>query len=83
MVGVSSQAAGHRTLLPALVEELRKAECEAMVVAGGVIPVQDYEFLHNSGVTAVFGPGTRIPAAGLAVINDLTAQLRQQTAQTA
>ena len=49
---------------------------EAMVVAGGVIPVQDYELLHDAGVAAVFGPGTRIPAAGLAILNDLSAQLK-------
>ncbi len=81
VVGVSSQAAGHRTLLPALVDELRAAECEAMVVAGGVIPVQDYELLHDAGVAAVFGPGTRIPAAGLAILNDLSAQLNKASSE--
>ena len=77
VVGVSSQAAGHKTLVPELIRELRKQGHEAMVVCGGVIPVQDYEFLHEHGVTSVFGPGTRIPAAARAIIGDLDATLSE------
>jgi methylmalonyl-CoA mutase len=63
-VGVSSQAAGHKTLVPALIEALRHAGREdILVVCGGVIPPQDYDFLHQAGVAAIFGPGTNIPRA--------------------
>ncbi len=66
VVGVSSQAAGHKTLVPALIEELRGAGADdVIVVCGGVIPPQDYDFLRDAGVAAVFGPGTNIlDAAG-------------------
>ncbi len=66
MVGVSSQAAGHKTLVPQLIEELRSAGADdVLVVCGGVIPPQDYDFLREAGVSAVFGPGTNIlEAAG-------------------
>ena len=77
VVGVSSQAAGHRTLLPELVQSLRRQHSEAMVVCGGVIPSQDYALLHEAGVRAIYGPGTRIPAAARAIIADLDAQLLQ------
>ena len=77
-VGVSSQAAGHKTLIPELVDELRKLGSDAMVVAGGVIPKQDYEFLHERGVAAVFGPGTRIPAAARSIIGELDVKLRAE-----
>lgn len=61
-VASSSLAAGHKTLIPELVEELRKAGAkDIIVVAGGVIPKQDYEFLFSSGVSRIFGPGTTIP----------------------
>lgn len=64
IVAMSSLAAGHKTLLPALVEELKKLGREdIIVVAGGVIPVQDYEFLYENGASAIFGPGTVIPEA--------------------
>jgi methylmalonyl-CoA mutase len=64
VVGVSSQAAGHKTLVPQLVEELAKAGAgDVVVVCGGVIPPQDYDFLRDAGVAAVFGPGTNIPEA--------------------
>ena len=71
VVGVSSQAAGHKTLVPELIDELRSQGSSAMVVAGGVIPPQDYDFLHEKGVASVFGPGTRIPAAARSIISDL------------
>jgi len=63
-VGVSSQAAGHKTLVPQLVEALAaKGGSHIKVVVGGVIPPQDYDFLYAAGAAAIFGPGTRIPAA--------------------
>ena len=64
VLGVSSLAAGHKTLIPQLIEELRKLGREdIMVIAGGVIPAQDYDFLYKSGVAAVFGPGTSVAKA--------------------
>lgn len=64
LIGVSSLAAGHKTLVPQLIEALKKIGREdILVVAGGVIPQQDYEFLYNAGVVGVFGPGTKIAAA--------------------
>jgi methylmalonyl-CoA mutase len=69
VVGVSSQAAGHKTLVPQLIDALRAAGAEdVVVVCGGVIPPQDYEFLHGVGVGAVFGPGTNIPEAARKVL---------------
>lgn len=65
VVGVSSLAGGHKTLLPQLVEELKKLGREdIIVICGGVIPAQDYEYLHEHGASAIFGPGTKIPEAG-------------------
>ncbi|MBR4597181.1 MAG: cobalamin-dependent protein, partial [Opitutales bacterium] len=62
VVGMSSLAAGHKTLLPALVEELKKLGREDIVVIiGGVIPAQDYDFLYEHGAAAIFGPGTVVP----------------------
>ena len=64
VIGVSSQAAGHKTLVPSLIEELKKAGSEdIIVVCGGVIPPQDYDFLRQAGVAAIYGPGTNIPKA--------------------
>lgn len=64
IVGISSQAAGHKTLAPKLVEALKALGAEDIVViCGGVIPQQDYAFLEEHGVKAIFGPGTNIPAA--------------------
>ncbi|MGV3759169.1 MAG: methylmalonyl-CoA mutase [Actinomycetota bacterium] len=69
VVGVSSQAAGHKTLVPQLIEELRAAGGEKiLVVCGGVIPPQDYDALRSAGVVAIFGPGTNIPAAAATVL---------------
>jgi methylmalonyl-CoA mutase len=69
IVGVSSQAAGHLTLVPALIEELEKAGAgDVVVVCGGVIPPQDYDKLYAAGVGAIFGPGTKIPAAASDVL---------------
>jgi methylmalonyl-CoA mutase len=64
VVGISSQAAGHRTLAPKLVQALNDAGAgEILVICGGVIPQQDYQFLYDHGVKAIFGPGTNIPEA--------------------
>ena len=64
VIGISSQAAGHKTLAPKLVEALEAAGAgDILVICGGVIPQQDYQFLYDAGVKAIFGPGTNIPAA--------------------
>ncbi len=64
VIGISSQAAGHKTLAPQLVQALKEAGAEdILVICGGVIPQQDYQFLYDAGVKAIFGPGTNIPAA--------------------
>ena len=74
IVAMSSLAAGHKTLLPALVEELKKRGREdIMVVAGGVIPAQDYDFLFKHGASAIFGPGTVIPEAANKLLDLLMA----------
>ena len=76
VIGISSLAAGHKTLMPELVEELGKMEADGvMVVAGGVIPKRDYEYLENAGVSLIFGPGTVLSEAArdilLALMEDL------------
>lgn len=72
ILGVSSLAAGHKTLVPQVIEELRKLGREdIMVIVGGVIPPQDYEFLYKTGVIAVFGPGTVISEAGIQILQIL------------
>ncbi len=69
VVGISSQAAGHKTLAPRLVEALKAAGAEdILVICGGVIPQQDYQFLHDHGVKAIFGPGTNIPKAAADIL---------------
>ena len=69
LVGVSSLAAGHKTLVPDLIAELhRLGRGDIEVVVGGVIPRKDYEFLYQTGVVSIFGPGTRIPAAALEIL---------------
>jgi len=75
VIGVSSQAAGHKTLVPQLIAELKaKGADDILVVVGGVIPPQDYEFLRNTGVAAVFGPGTNILEAATEVLELIEAQ---------
>ena len=72
--GASSLAAGHKTLLPQVIEELKKLGREdIMVVAGGVIPPQDYEFLFNAGVAAIFGPGTPVSQSAIKLMELLLA----------
>uniref|UniRef100_A0A8D0WPZ4 Methylmalonyl-CoA mutase, mitochondrial n=2 Tax=Sus scrofa TaxID=9823 RepID=A0A8D0WPZ4_PIG len=71
-VGVSTLAAGHKTLVPELIKELSTlGRPDILVICGGVIPPQDYEFLFEVGVSNVFGPGTRIPKAAVQVLNDI------------
>ncbi len=72
VVGVSSLAAGHKTLVPAIIEELKKLGREdIIVIAGGVIPAQDYDFLFEAGVAAIFGPGTPVAKAACDMMNIL------------
>ncbi|MBX4876095.1 methylmalonyl-CoA mutase [Rhizobium bangladeshense] len=79
VVGVSSLAAGHRTLLPQLVDRLKEqGGANIIVVCGGVIPRQDYEFLHEHGVAAVFGPGTNVLEAANSVLDLLQGRRRNQ-----
>ena len=69
VIGVSSQAAGHKTLVPQLIEALKNRQAsDILVVVGGVIPTQDYPFLKKAGVAAIFGPGTNIPEAAREVL---------------
>ncbi len=70
VVGISSQAAGHKTLAPKLIEALRDKDAgDIIVICGGVIPQQDYEFLRDAGVKAIFGPGTNIPEAAANILS--------------
>ena len=72
ILGVSSLAAGHKTLVPQVIEELKKYGREdIMVVVGGVIPAQDYQFLFDAGAVAVFGPGTKISEAAIKILTIL------------
>ncbi len=75
VIGISSQAAGHKTLAPQLIKALKEAGAEdILVICGGVIPQQDYQFLYDAGVKAIFGPGTNIPSAAQDIL-----QLIRQT----
>ncbi|KAK7133906.1 hypothetical protein R3I94_015683 [Phoxinus phoxinus] len=77
-VGVSTLAAGHKTLVPELIKELCNLNRpDIMVICGGVIPPQDYEFLYNSGVSSIFGPGTRIPQAAVEVLDNIEKSLEK------
>ena len=70
VIGISSQAAGHKTLAPKLIEALKLADAgDIIVICGGVIPQQDYEFLMGKGVKAIFGPGTNIPEAAKNILS--------------
>jgi methylmalonyl-CoA mutase len=69
ILGISSLAAGHKTLVPQVISELKKYEREdIMVIVGGVIPAQDYQFLFDCGAVGVFGPGTKIAQAAIDMI---------------
>ncbi len=75
VVGVSSQAAGHKTLVPELIKALADAGAsDIAVVVGGIIPPQDYDFLRAAGVSAIFGPGTPVPEAAAEVLEVLRAR---------
>jgi methylmalonyl-CoA mutase len=72
VLGVSSLAAGHKTLVPQVMEELTKLGREdIMVIVGGVIPAQDYDFLYKAGVVGIFGPGTSVAEAAIKILNIL------------
>ena len=72
VIGMSSLAGGHKTLLPQLIAELKKLDREdIIVICGGVIPVQDYEFLYEQGAAAIFGPGSKIPEAAIKIMEEI------------
>jgi methylmalonyl-CoA mutase len=74
VMGVSSLAAGHKTLVPQVIEELKKlGRPDIIVIAGGVIPAQDYDFLYKAGVAAIFGPGTSVAKAAVQILEILLA----------
>ncbi len=76
VLGVSSLAAGHKTLVPQVIEELKQYGREdIMVIAGGVIPQQDYDFLYQAGVSGIFGPGTVISKSAIEILEKLIARL--------
>ena len=76
IIGMSSLAGGHKTLLPELIQELKKlGRDDIMVVLGGVIPTQDYDYLYENGASAIFGPGTVIPEAAQHILKELTERL--------
>ena len=75
-VGVSTLAAGHKTLVPAIIEELKKQGADDIIVfVGGVIPRQDYDFLYAAGVKGIYGPGTPIPVSARDVLNQISKAL--------
>ncbi|MFC7684780.1 methylmalonyl-CoA mutase [Ureibacillus sp. GCM10028918] len=75
-VGVSSLAAGHKTLVPELIEELAKlGRKDIIVIVGGVIPAQDYQFIYDAGAVAIFGPGTVIPVSAIKIIEEIYRRL--------
>jgi len=78
ILGISSLAAGHKTLIPQVISELKQlGRDDIMIVAGGVIPPQDYDFLYKAGVSAIFGPGTIISVAAQEILQQLIATLKQ------
>ncbi|MEN6445799.1 MAG: methylmalonyl-CoA mutase family protein, partial [Candidatus Cloacimonas sp.] len=78
IIGMSSLAGGHKTLLPKLMEELKKYGREdIMVTVGGVIPPQDYEFLYQNGASFIFGPGTKLPESAKKIMEKLLAHLNE------
>jgi len=80
-VGCSSLAAGHKTLVPAIIDELKKLGADDIIVfVGGVIPVQDYDMLYEAGAKGIFGPGTQIPAAAREVLKQIRVAMATHTA---
>jgi len=81
VIGVSSQAAGHKTLVPQLIEALKTENAgDILIIVGGVIPQQDYAFLQSAGVAAIFGPGTNIPEAAARVLQLIRTRRVEQAA---
>jgi methylmalonyl-CoA mutase len=79
-VGVSTLAAGHKTLVPAIIAELKKQGADDIIVfVGGVIPRQDYDFLYATGVKGIYGPGTPIPVSARDVLSQIEKALTNQT----
>jgi methylmalonyl-CoA mutase len=79
IVGASSLAGGHKTLVPELIDALKKIGREdIMVVAGGVIPQQEYDFLYQAGVSFIFGPGTVITDAAMVILKKLTENVQRR-----
>src|SRR5690554_3049803 len=79
VLGVSSLAAGHKTLVPSVIEELKKlGRDDIMVIVGGVIPAQDYQFLYDAGAVAVYGPGTSVAAAGQKILEILIQAYKEE-----
>jgi len=82
VIGISSQAAGHKTLAPKLIEALKaQGADDIIVICGGVIPQQDYDFLYSNGVKAIFGPGTNIPEAAKNIIDLIRGARAPQAAE--
>jgi methylmalonyl-CoA mutase len=80
-VGVSTLAAGHKTLEPAIIQALKDQGADDIIVfVGGVIPQQDYGFLYDAGVKGIFGPGTPIPASAKTVLEQIQAQVQRAAA---
>jgi methylmalonyl-CoA mutase len=76
---VSTLAAGHKTLVPAIIEELKKQGGDGIIVfVGGVIPRQDYDFLYQAGVKGIYGPGTPIPVSAKDVLQHIQAAMGQK-----
>ena len=76
IIGISSLAAGHKTLIPQLIKELQKIGAEdIMLIVGGVIPPKDFDFLYNNGVAGIFGPGTRIADAAKDILTKMIERL--------
>ena len=72
MIGISSLAAGHKTLIPEVIKQLKKHNRQdILVIAGGVIPQQDHDFLYKSGVSKIFGPGSVIAKSAIEILNKL------------
>ena len=84
MVGVSSLAAGHKTLVPELSAQLKKmGRPDILIICGGVIPPQDYDFLYKAGATAIFGPGTPIPYAAQEVLQHIQKNVAEREKEVA
>lgn len=84
VIGVSSLAAGHKSLVPDLVKCLKDmGRPDILVICGGVIPPQDYDFLYKAGASAIFGPGTKLPVAALEVLNVISSHVGDGTKSAA